>query len=56
MSVGEALASSAVIATTAERSASGAEPKTRIRERPPSFTLFSINDACRVPAQMIGAD
>ena len=43
------------VAMIAERSASGAEPKTRRRERPPSVTLFSISDACLAPAQMIGA-
>ena len=55
ISCGAAPASSDTIAVIADRSASGAEPNSRIRETPSSLTPRSTRLACDAPAQMIGA-
>jgi hypothetical protein len=55
ISPGAACASAAVIAITADRSASGAEPNRRNRDSPASLTPFSTIDACFDPAQTMKA-
>jgi hypothetical protein len=55
MSNGAAFASAAVIAITADRNASGADPNTRRRGSPASLTAFSIIAACFAPAQTMKA-